>query len=160
MARTKRTAIALAVITLVVVVSALVFSQCGEGMRLVVTAYGGNVLYSSPVSPGDEFEIVYIHSVQRSPVVEKFRVLPDRSIVVFETIYQDFGAGLPSEVDEGAKVVVEPGGVRIYDMNRVMPRITLRVGSIARHQFKHGTAVVNLADLVDSGTRVDVTVEP
>jgi len=98
--------------------------------------------------------------VQRSPVVEKFRVLPDRSIVVFETIYQDFGAGLPSEVDEGAKVVVEPGGVRIYDMNRVMPRITLRVGSIARHQFKHGTAVVNLADLVDSGTRVDVTVEP
>ncbi|OPZ61878.1 MAG: hypothetical protein BWY85_02268 [Firmicutes bacterium ADurb.Bin506] len=154
-----RLAIALAMITLGIA-AALVAAQFVAGMELVVTAEGTRVLYSSPVSPGDEFSIVYTHSVQRSPVVEKFRVLPDGNIVVFETIYQDFGAGLPSDVDEGAKVVVEPGGVRIYDMNRVMPRITLRVGSIARHQFRHDTTVINLADLLDSGTRVDITVKP
>lgn len=63
-------------------------------------------------------------------------------------------------MDVGAKVVVEPTGVRIYDMNRVMPRIVMRVGSIARHRLKHGRTVLELADLVGSGTQIEIRVEP
>jgi len=116
------------------------------------------VLYERQVAPGDEFEIRYTHSVARTVVLEKFRVRPDRKIAVFETVYQDFGAGLPSELDEGAQVEVGPGGVRITGMERVMSSIPLRVGSIARHQIAFGSDVVDLISLVESGERVDIAV--
>ena len=110
------------------------------------------------VAPGDEFEIRYTHSVARTVVLEKFRVRPDGKITVFETIYQDFGAGLPSELDEGAQVEVGPGGVRITGMERVMSSIPLRVGSIARHQIALGSDVVDLISLVEPGELVDIAV--
>ena len=152
--------LAIALALLVVLAPAPMVSARERNMKPVVTTAEGRILYSEWVSPGDEFEIVFTHSVQRTPVIERFRVQADGTIVVFETVYQDFGAGLPSEVDVGAKVVVEPTGVRIYDMNRVMPRIVMRVGSIARHRLKHGSTVLELADLVGSGTQIEIRVEP
>ena len=150
-----RLMVALAVVVVIVLVMVLTRPRA---MVLQAVASGGRVLYERQVAPGDEFEISYTHSVARTTVLEKFRVRPDRKIVVFETVYQDFGAGLPSELDEGAQVEVGPGGVRITGMERVMSSIPLRVGSIARHQIAFGSDVVDLISLVESGERVDIAV--
>lgn len=150
-----RLMVALAVVLMIVLVTALLRPRA---MVLQAVAGGGRVLYERQVAPGDEFEIRYTHSVARTVVLEKFRVRPDGKITVFETIYQDFGAGLPSELDEGAQVEVGPGGVRITGMERVMSSIPLRVGSIARHQIAFGSDVVDLISLVESGERVDIAV--
>ncbi len=116
------------------------------------------MLYERQASPGDEFEIRYTHSVARSLVLEKLRIMPDGRMMVYETVYQDFGAGLPSELDEGAQAEVGPEGVRITGMKRLMGSIPLRVGSIARHQIAFGSDIVDLISLVESGERVDITV--
>jgi hypothetical protein len=150
-----RLIVALAVVLVIVLVIVLMRPRT---MVLQVVAGGGRVLYERQAAPGDEFEIRYTHSVARTLVLEKFRVTPDRQILLYETVYQDFGAGLPSELDEGAQVEVGPGGVRITDMERVMSSIPLRVGSIARHQIVLGSDVVDLISLVESGERVDITV--
>ena len=147
--------VALAVVSVIVLVMALVRPHA---MVLQAVASGGRLLYEHQVAPGDEFEISYTHSVARTVVLEKFRVTPDRQILLYETVYQDFGAGLPSELDEGAQVEVGPGGVRITGMKRVMSSIPLRVGSIARHQISFGSDVVDLISLVESGERVDIAV--
>ena len=131
-----------------------------QSAQLVVTASGGRVIYRKPVAAGDSFDIVFTHSVARTPVVERFRVQADNTLLLHETIYQDFGAGLPSEADEGAQVHVGPEGIRIYNMSRVMPVISLRVGSTARHQLRCGEDLVELADLVEPGARVDISVKP
>ena len=146
---------ALAVVAVIVLVMALMRPHATV---LQVVAGGGRVLYERPAAPGDEFEISYTHSVARSLVVEKFRITPDRRITLYETVYQDFGAGLPSEPDEGAKMELTPSGVRITGMERVMSSIPLRVGSIARHQIAFGSDVVDLISLVESGERVDIAV--
>jgi len=150
-----RPMIALVAVVAIVLVIALMRPHA---MVLQAVAGGGRVLYQRRVAPGDEFEIRYTHSVARSLVVEKFRIMPNRQILLYETVYQDFGAGLPSELDEGAQVEVGPGGVRITGMKRVMSSIPLRVGSIARHQIASGSDVVDLISLVESGERVDITV--
>ncbi len=150
-----RLMVALAVVVVIVLVMALTRPRA---MVLQAVAGGGRVLYERHVAPGDEFEIRYTHSVARTVVLEKFRVRPDRKIAVFETVYQDFGAGLPSELDEGAQVEVGPDGVRITGMKRVMRSIPLRVGGIARHQMVCGSDVVDLVSLVESGERVDIAV--
>ena len=147
--------IALAVVAVIVLVMALVRPHA---MVLRVVAGGGRVLYERQAAPGDEFEIRYTHSVARTLVIEKFRVTPDRQMLLYETVYQDFGAGLPSEPDEGAKMELTPFGVRITGMERVMSSIPLRVGSIARHQIAFGSDVVDLISLVESGERVDIAV--
>ncbi|MBP7165739.1 MAG: DUF1850 domain-containing protein, partial [Firmicutes bacterium] len=90
---------------MIVLVMALVRPHA---MVLQAVASGGRLLYEHQVAPGDEFEISYTHSVARTVVLEKFRVTPDRQILLYETVYQDFGAGLPSELDEGAQVEVGP----------------------------------------------------
>jgi len=147
--------IALVVVAVTMLMMALVRPHA---MVLRVVAGGGRVLYERQAAPGDEFEIRFTHSVARSLVVEKFRVTPDRQMLVYETVYQDFGAGLPSELDEGAQVEVGPDGVRITGMERVMSSIPLRVGSIARHQIAFGSDVIDLISLVEPGERVDIAV--
>jgi hypothetical protein len=146
---------ALAVIVVIVLVTALLRPRA---MVLQAVAGGGRVLYERQAAPGDEFEIRYTHSVARTLVIEKFRVTPDRQMLLYETVYQDFGAGLPSEPDEGAKMELTPFGVRITGMERVMSSIPLRVGSIARHQIALGSDVIDLISLVESGERVDIAV--
>ena len=146
---------ALAVIVVIVLVTALLRPRA---MVLQAVAGGGRVLYERQAAPGDEFEIRYTHSVARTLVIEKFRVTPDRQMLLYETVYQDFGAGLPSEPDEGAKMELTPFGVRITGMERVMSSIPLRVGSIARHQIAFGNDVVDLISLVEPGERVDIAV--
>ncbi len=149
------------VVAMVVVVVAVVLVTAlmrPHAMVLRAVARGGRVLYERRAAPGDEFEIRYTHSVARTLVIEKFRIMPDRQMLLYETVYQDFGAGLPSEPDEGAKMELTPFGVRITGMKRVMSSIPLRVGSIARHQIACGSDVVDLISLVESGERVDITV--
>ena len=102
--------LAIALALLVVLAPAPWFRHVERNMKLVVTTAEGRILYSEWVSPGDEFEIVFTHSIKRTPVIERFRVQADGTIVVFETVYQDFGAGLPSEVDVGAKWLSNPPG--------------------------------------------------
>ena len=147
--------VALVVVVVIVLLMALMRPNATV---LQAVAGGGRLLYERQVAPGDEFEIRFTHSVARSLVVEKFRVTPDRQMLLYETVYQDFGAGLPSELDEGAEVEVGPDGVRITGMRRVMSSIPLRVGSIARHQIAFGSDVVDLISLVESGERVDIAV--
>ena len=147
--------VAMVVVVAVVLVTALMRPHA---MVLRAVARGGRVLYERQAAPGDEFEIRYTHSVARTLVIEKFRIMPDRQMLLYETVYQDFGAGLPSEPDEGAKMESTPFGVRITGMKRVMSSIPLRVGSIARHQIACGSDVIDLISLVESGERVDITV--
>lgn len=147
-------------LALVCIASTVVLAALARprAMVLKAVASGGRVVYERRVDRGDEFDISYTHSVAKTPVVERFRIMSAGQMLLYETVYQDFGAGLPSEIDKGAQVEVGPDGVRITGMERIMTSIPLRVGSIARHQIACGNDVVDLISLVESGERVDIAV--
>lgn len=61
----------------------------------VQEARGGKSLLSARVKPGDTFSLRYIHSVERIPVTGYFVVDREYWIVVKETAFSSYGAGLP-----------------------------------------------------------------
>lgn len=108
--------------------------QAGKGQRsqLVLSDSTGKELLTVPMDEGDEFAIRYIHSVAKSPVEDWFSV-EGSTIFLEKTVYQDFGAGLPHEVDEGQVMDFGNGHISISGFHRPLPTFDQRVGRIANH---------------------------
>ena len=52
-------------------------------------------MVAQPVKKGEEFTLIYTHSVHRSPVVEVFAVDPRLGLVLKKTGFCDYGVGIP-----------------------------------------------------------------
>lgn len=118
----------------------------------------GRLLYLAPMRVGGKFEVSFVHSVEKTPVREVFRADRDLSIYLVETIYESFGAGLPTTPDEGAKLVVEGGKTRITGMNRRIGDIFLAVSPFPGHTLATGEETIVLADLARPGTGLGIKV--
>lgn len=100
--------------------------------QLVLSDSAGKELLTVPMDEGDEFAIRYIHSVAKSPVEDWFSVEGD-TIFLEKTVYQDFGAGLPHEADQGQVMNFGDGHISISGFHRPLPTFDQRVGRIANH---------------------------
>jgi hypothetical protein len=77
------------------------------------------------ISSGKEaFSLRFIHSVERTPVLEKFQVDSQNNLLLFATEYESYGVGLPFLASEGHFTI--QNGHFILEMNRVFPSISLR----------------------------------
>ena len=69
----------------------------------------------------------YTHSVEKTPVVETFRVLDDGRLLLISTAYKSYGVGLPSLPSEG-KLTIRDGWFVLENLQREYRDIRLRVG--------------------------------
>ncbi|MBU4370352.1 MAG: DUF1850 domain-containing protein [Proteobacteria bacterium] len=106
----------------------------------IVRTAGEEVLWESPVKPGDYFTIDYRHSSDNTPVHDLFQIGSDGLIVLIEESYRWYGAGLESHPDVGkTDFTGEWTRVRLH---RPFPRFLLRVGKVANHVLTlHGRDV-------------------
>lgn len=109
-------------------------SAAYKQLNLELKDIQGNVLVAFPVHEGESFGIRYIHSVALTPVTDIFTV-KEGAIWLERTIYQDFGAGLPHEPQQGQKMTQEYGKITISGYNRRLSAFALRVGRVANHQL-------------------------
>ncbi len=87
------------------------------------------IIYST-LLPDREFALAFIHSVEMTPVYEYYRIDSDGSLVLYETRYSSYGAGLPSEPGEGFQT---ENGQFVVKMTRKFGEISLRVSHINGH---------------------------
>lgn len=116
---------------------------------------GREVFEFSP--PDGRFTIRFIHSWARTPVEEIFQVDEENNIVLRETVYEDFGAGLPYELtpESQMSMTVENGKVHIRDMHRIVPDLQVRTGQlIAAHVLLYEDKSVSFSDFVKPGSVV------
>lgn len=78
------------------------------------------------IEEGGSFTIEYIHSVELTPVSEIY-IIKDDKIVLTESYFKSYGAGLPSTTPY--KFEVTDKGFRIYDIDQVMENIVYRTGT-------------------------------
>ncbi len=100
---------------------------------------GGPLLKTFPVTPGERITYRYIHSVERTPVDEIMEVAPNDHLVVRETVYQDFGAGLPGEsheIDGNFSLDAADGRFTISGMSRDIPLWEVRVAFTAQQTLE------------------------
>lgn len=117
-------------------------------------------LAAVPSRPGLAFSIRFIHSVQKTPVLEELRVDEDGHGFVLEaTKYQSFGVGLPFLESEGE--FRQEGCYYIMDhMDRRFSCLSLRTGVGTKLTVFVEGRELPLHELYPPGTRIDLFVAP
>ena len=99
-----------------------------SALVLIIEKGNDSNLISIPIEPGEYFTIRYIHSVDISPVYEVFYADEKRGIVIQETYFKMFGAGMGHWPGRGS-IVEQNGWIYIKDMNIAIGEFYLRIGA-------------------------------
>lgn len=83
-------------------------------------------LKSWHINEGDNFTVLYTHSVELCPVSETYTI-EGRDIILKESYFESFGAGLPSTTTY--KFEITDTGYRIYEINEIMNDLVYRTGA-------------------------------
>jgi hypothetical protein len=130
----------------------------GGGAALLVCDYSSKeILLKTPLNYGESFTIRYIHSVDQSPVFEVFTARKGEGLVLRETYFRMFGAGMGHWEGHG-KIVQEGRWIRIRDIHQPLGSFILRVGSQGvAHTILMGEKEWNLSERA-AGRRVVVMI--
>ena len=146
--------------TMVCLLAALLFYTFGLKQTALVFDSGEEPLVYLPLTEGEEFSLLYTHSIHLSEVQERYLAEKDGTITLFELIYEDFGIGMPSEAMAGETFTMEGGKYIMSGMDRNMPFFYLRTGQVkADHTITYGGHARKLSDVIVPGSRVKIGME-
>lgn len=135
----------------------------GAAGELCVLDAAGAVAGAWPLAEGQRFAIRYTHSVALTPVEDHF-VIRGGIIHLDKTVYQDFGAGLPTAPGPGQSMSAADGRLVISGYARPLERFDVRVGRVAGHTLLlppgAGQAEIPLAELTPPGSALTFTYAP
>ncbi|WLV24322.1 DUF1850 domain-containing protein [Aciduricibacillus chroicocephali] len=95
----------------------------------------GEVLLKKRVSPGDELISEYVHSVEKCPMKERFKVNHNLDILLKESWNCNFGAGIESSLPEGTTGSFENGYYKIKGINQQFNEIQFHPVAIAKQRL-------------------------
>ena len=101
-------------------------------------AFNKNDIYSTfPLKKNDTFSIEFMHSVNRSPVVEYYKFDDNNDIYVYKTIYYNFGAGVPTEITGNERLTYgDDGSIIIDNIDKKIDNLTYYLSNIYDHVLK------------------------
>lgn len=118
----------------------------------------GNIIAMGRGESGEPISIHFIHSVQKTPVLENLAV-ENEELVLHSTVYQSFGVGLPFLASEGN--FHKEGSYYVLDnMERRFKNLTLRVGVGTKLTLFLGGRSYPLYASYPAGTPIDIYVKP
>lgn len=80
-----------------------------------------------------KFSVEFIHSVNKSPVIDYYEY-KNNNIYVTKTIYYNFGAGVETELENNEKLSYgENGEMIISDIDKIINPLIYVVGSVYDH---------------------------
>jgi len=120
----------------------------GSGPRLVVSNFSSaEVITSLKVKPGDHFTIRYIHSVDKTPIFEEFRLDRDQGLVLVKTWFTMFGAGLGHWPGHG-DLTQDADWITIDHIEQPLGSFILRIGALSvGHTIIYHNQKINLSRL-------------
>jgi hypothetical protein len=110
-------------------------------------ARGGKTVFAKKVSPGETFSITFVHSVEKSPVTDYFRIDNTFRIILYETAFRSLNTGLPATISEGQKLTRTDKEFHLSIRDKVLPDIHLWVNDQYAGTLEIGGKVISLAAL-------------
>ena len=93
------------------------------------------------------FIISYTHSVNKGRVHDYYRLAKKNQMELYQTQFVSYGAGIPeSEETFGAVFSIKDDGYFISNLNRIIPLLTMAIGTIAEHSIVFGQKLGGDAD--------------
>ena len=145
---------------MVVVIAAIATFTFRSGDYLVLRNGDTNEEFARfRVSEGDEFSVRFIHSVNQYPLTDVYEIR-DSKIYVVRTIYNNFGAGVQTEIEEGQKLEInENGEMVVSGFNMEMPWLSYIVGTVSDHTLTLHGEEISLRELCGRNSKVAFSVE-
>ncbi len=122
--------------------------------QLVVSHFStAEAIVSLKVKTDDHFTIRYIHSVDKTPIFEEFRLDRKKGLVLEKTWFKMFGAGLGHWPGHG-NLSQDSEWITIDNIEQPLGRFILRIGSLSvGHTIIYHEQEINLSRLAP-GARV------
>lgn len=145
---------------MVVVIAAIATFTFRSGDYLVLRNGDTNEEFARfRVSEGDEFSVRFIHSVNQYPLTDVYEIR-DSKIYVVRTIYNNFGAGVQTEIEEGQTLEInENGEMVVSGFNMEMPWLSYIVGTVSDHTLTLHGEEISLRELCGRNSKVAFSVE-
>lgn len=142
-----------------VLVAFTVLYFCLSGKCVLLTdGETGRLLGAFPIKNSGEFSVSFIHSVNKTPVTDVYRVR-GRDIYVVRTVYFDFGAGVQSEIGDGQTLQYgDDGSMTVSGFNKRMDKLSYIVGTVSDHVLDIGGSSVSLRELCGQNSTVRFSV--
>lgn len=106
--------------------------------------------------PDERFEIHWIHSIEKEEWFEVYEI-KDETLVLTESHFKTFGAGVPSDSDEPAEMTAD--GFVKYTINDEYQDIYLNVSDNVKTKIVQQDKEVLLYELYEPYTAVEIKVE-
>ena len=134
----------------IILIACALFFFVPFARKFVILNYNTNqILYLADVKSGDRFSIVYIHSVNKSPIEEVFIIDDEYNIALSKAVFKSFGAGIPSNFDDGGRFEFFEDRIEVLYYSRKIDKLILRIGTIADHRFMMDGKNIRLNELSD-----------
>lgn len=102
-----------------------------------------------PLEKNETFAVRYNHSVNRSPVIDSIEWTGDGMLTVRTSLYQTYGAGIPSLVDGvGTGVITTDDGFLLVGIDTPHEYISLLTGTYADHHLLYRGKEISLKSIV------------
>lgn len=90
-----------------------------------------------PLDVGDEFTIIFTHSIHLTDVVEKYHITDESTIMQDVIIFESFGIGMPSNAEEGQVFEYKDGKYHISNLNNEFESMNIRNGkTVSEHRLR------------------------
>lgn len=153
-----------AVTVFVAAVSLIVVMQLaktdGQLMLVIEDRHTEEVYLEEPLGVDGTFSVSYTHSVNKSEV-EEYYCWQDQQIVLYKSRYNNFGAGVATELAQGEELYTDEQGFMVIDRMQVpIDTLAYRIGTISDHVLHIGEKSWHLKTLAPSLTSVVFKIHP
>ncbi|PYZ95895.1 hypothetical protein CR205_16075 [Alteribacter lacisalsi] len=148
--------ILVALLILTAAAAAALFIAAPERVLEITEAKTGEILWQEPIEEEEWFHHEYIHSVQKSKVIEKFKLGSDGQMYTMESWTRSFGAGLPYE-DKGNMEVID-GWYVTRDIYSPLDELQMIPSHLYPHTFHFNEKEADLTEPPFKRTHIKIEV--
>jgi hypothetical protein len=118
------------VIAFILVLACIGFIPFERNITFVETRDEHPALYFLPLNHGDEFQIVFTHSIHLTDVIESYAALSTNEIQLLSMQYSDVAIGMPSSAEQGQTLQYGNGLYTLRYDDAKLANFTLHIGDI------------------------------
>ncbi len=159
-AHNKKSFLAAAVLMLIITAAAVFIIQFNTDYLVLYNADTGERYMTEKAEQGFEFSVEFIHSVNKTPVKDTYRV-ENGKIRAYSTTYRSFGAGVQTQLEDGQEMTVDDNGnMVITGFDITYDPLRYIVSAAYDHVLFIGDKQVSLRETCGENTRIVFEVAP
>ena len=140
--------------------AAVIFIQLRTDYLVLYNADTGERYLTEKAEQGFEFSVEFIHSVNKTPVKDTYRI-DEGKIRAYSTTYRSFGAGVQTQLEDGQKMTVDKdGNMIITGFDITYDPLRYIVSAAYDHVLFIGDRQISLRETCGKNTRVVFEVAP